>query len=109
MKPEFGLDTSLVTEHNNKSKQLLNKNTQPPQERISKRHRLSNWQRKEFIYLEEKIMKLELKKSELEAEIEKYTGINYSQIQIKYEQLEVIKHEIDIATERWLELAEINN
>lgn len=100
---------SKVTEHNNKSKQLLNKNTQPPQERISKRHRLSNWQRKEFIYLEEKIMKLELKKSELEAEIEKYAGINYSQIQIKYEQLEVIKHEIDIATERWLELAEINN
>ena len=79
------------------------------QEEISKRHRLSNWQRKEFISLEDKIMQLELKKSEVEAEIERSTDINYSQIQIKYDQLEVIKHEIDVATERWLELAEINN
>ncbi|CCH65870.1 hypothetical protein RINTHM_14130 [Richelia intracellularis HM01] len=54
-------------------------------------------------------MQLELKKSEVEAEIERSTDINYSQIQIKYEQLEVIKHEIDVSTERWLELAEINN
>ncbi|CCH67606.1 COG0488: ATPase components of ABC transporters with duplicated ATPase domains [Richelia intracellularis HH01] len=101
---------SKVTENNNnKSKKILNNNTQTPQEEISKRHRLSNWQRKEFISLEDKIMQLELKKSEVEAEIERSTDINYSQIQIKYDQLEVIKHEIDVATERWLELAEINN
>jgi ATP-binding cassette subfamily F protein uup len=34
---------------------------------------------------------------------------NYSQVQKLYEQLEKLKQDIDIATERWLELAEIES
>jgi ATP-binding cassette subfamily F protein uup len=73
-----------------------------------KRRRLSNWERREFEELEGKISQLETDKSEVEKTLANMAG-NYSQVQKLYEQLEKLKQDIDIATERWLELAEIES
>ncbi|PPJ63462.1 ABC-F family ATP-binding cassette domain-containing protein [Cuspidothrix issatschenkoi] len=73
-----------------------------------KRRRLSNWERREFEDLEGKIAQLETEKTEVEKTLANMAG-NYSQVQKLYEQLEKLKQDIDIATERWLELAEMES
>jgi ATP-binding cassette subfamily F protein uup len=73
-----------------------------------KRRRLSNWERREFEELEGKIAQLETDKTEVEKTLGNMAG-NYSQAQKLYEQLEKLKQDIDIATERWLELAEMES
>ena len=73
-----------------------------------KRRRLSNWERREFEELEGKIAQLETDKTEVEKTLANMAG-NYSQVQKLYEQLEKLKQDIDIATERWLELAEMES
>ncbi|MFM7406393.1 MAG: ABC-F family ATP-binding cassette domain-containing protein [Cuspidothrix sp.] len=73
-----------------------------------KRRRLSNWERREFEELEDKIAKLETNKTEVEKTLANMAG-NYSQVQKLCEQLEKLKQDIDIATERWLELAEMES
>ncbi len=74
-----------------------------------KKHRLSNWERKEFEQLEEKISHLENQKAEVEREMTNVSPGNYTQVQQMYEQVEILKEEIDKATERWMELAEIDS
>ncbi|MBD2498783.1 ABC-F family ATP-binding cassette domain-containing protein [Nostoc sp. FACHB-280] len=74
-----------------------------------KRRRLSNWERREFEQLEAKISQLEAEKSEAETAMNQVVPGNYSQVQKLYEQVENLKQAIDIATERWLELAEIES
>ncbi|AFY40733.1 ABC-F family ATP-binding cassette domain-containing protein [Nostoc sp. PCC 7107] len=74
-----------------------------------KRRRLSNWQKREFEQLEAKISQLEAEKAEAETAMNKVSPGNYSQVQKLYDQVETLKKAIDIATERWLELAEIES
>lgn len=74
-----------------------------------KKHRLSNWERKEFEQLEAKISQLENQKAEVEREMTNVPPGNYTQVQQLYEQVEALKEEIDKATERWMELAEIDS
>lgn len=74
-----------------------------------KRRGLSNWQKREFEELEGKIAQLEAKKVETEKTLGNVSPGNYSQVQKLYEQVEEIKQAIDVATERWLELAEIDS
>ena len=73
-----------------------------------KRRRLSNWERREFEELEGKIAKLEADKTTLERKLATVAG-NYSQVQKLYEEVETLKKNIDVATERWLELAEMDS
>ncbi|MFN4845219.1 MAG: ABC-F family ATP-binding cassette domain-containing protein [Dolichospermum sp.] len=73
-----------------------------------KRRRLSNWERREFAELEGKIAKLEAEKTALEKKLATMAG-NYSEVQKLYEQVETLKKNIDVATERWLELAEMES
>ncbi len=79
-----------------------------PVAETKKRRRLSNWERREFEELEGKIAQLETDKTEVEKTLANMAG-NYSQVQKLYEQLEKLKQDIDIATERWLELAEMES
>lgn len=72
-----------------------------------KRRRLSNWEKREFDELEGKIAKLESEKSEAEKALVNVSPGNYTQVQKLYEQVENLKQSIDVATERWLELAEM--
>ncbi|BAY64836.1 ABC transporter-like protein [Calothrix brevissima NIES-22] len=74
-----------------------------------KRRRMSNWERKEFAQLEGKIAQLEDEKSEAEKALLNVSPGNYSQVQKLYEQVEALKQAIDKATERWLELAEMDS
>ncbi len=70
--------------------------------------RLSNWERREFEELEGKIAKLEVDKTAVEKKLATVAG-NYSQVQKLYEEVETLKKNIDVATERWLELAEMES
>ncbi|BAY18411.1 ABC transporter-like protein [Anabaenopsis circularis NIES-21] len=83
--------------------------TQPKDSESKKRRRLSNWQKREFEQLEAKISQLEAEKAEAETAMNKVSPGNYSQVQKLYEQVETLKKAIDTATERWLELAEIES
>lgn len=86
---------------------IVEKVTSPVIE-TKKRRRLSNWERREFTELEGKIAKLEAEKTALEKKLATMAG-NYSEVQKLYEQVETLKKNIDVATERWLELAEMES
>ncbi len=94
-----------------KTKKAESETTQPKTQKVEKKkkHRLSNWERKEFEQLEEKISQLENQKAEVEREMTSVPPGNYTQVQQLYEKVEALKEEIDRATERWMELAEIDS
>ncbi|MHC5823154.1 MAG: ABC transporter C-terminal domain-containing protein, partial [Nostoc sp.] len=75
----------------------------------TKRRRLSNWEKKEFQQLEGKIAQLEAEKAETEKTLANVSAGNYSQVQKLYNHVEKLKEAIDVATERWLELAEMES
>ncbi|MCX7592332.1 MAG: ABC-F family ATP-binding cassette domain-containing protein [Fischerella sp.] len=81
--------------------------TQPKQ--TTNKKRLSTWERREFEQLEDRIAKLEAEKAETEKAMVNVPAENYTQVQKLYEQVEKLKQAIDMATERWLELAEIES
>ncbi len=81
--------------------------TKVTKEDNKKKRRLSNWERKEFEQLEGKIAQLEEEKVEAEMGLTKAAG-DYSKVQELYEKVEKLKKDIDKATERWMELAEID-
>ncbi|MGB3759278.1 MAG: ABC-F family ATP-binding cassette domain-containing protein [Rivularia sp. (in: cyanobacteria)] len=72
-----------------------------------KKRRLSNWERKEFEQLEGKIAQLEDEKTETEMALTKGAG-DYSKVQELFDKVEKLKLEIEKSTERWMELAEID-
>ncbi|AFZ58882.1 ABC-F family ATP-binding cassette domain-containing protein [Anabaena cylindrica FACHB-243] len=80
-----------------------------PEIETKKRRRLSNWETKEFAQLEGKIAKLEDEKTAAEKALVTVSPGNYTQVQKLYEQVETLKKAIDVATERWLELAEMDS
>ncbi|PMB26051.1 ATP-binding cassette domain-containing protein [Fischerella thermalis] len=86
--------------------------TQPAESQAkeaAKKKRLSTWERREFEQLEDKIAQLEAEKAEAEKAMANVPAGNYTQVQKLYEQVEALKQAIDQATERWLELAEIES
>jgi ATP-binding cassette subfamily F protein uup len=86
------------------------KTTSPSQAtETKKQRRLSNWEKREFEQLEGKIAKLESEKTEVEKALVNVSAGNYTQVQKLYEQVETLKQAIDVATERWLELAEMDS
>ncbi|NET00581.1 MAG: ABC-F family ATP-binding cassette domain-containing protein [Sphaerospermopsis sp. SIO1G1] len=97
----------------NKTKEKPKTNTEEKsissQPEPKKRRRLSNWEQREFAELEDKIAQLEVDKAAVEKELLNVPPGNYTQVQKLYEQVEAINQAVDIATERWLELAEIDS
>ncbi|BAY21937.1 ABC transporter-related protein [Calothrix sp. NIES-2100] len=83
--------------------------SQPKDSETKQRRRLSNWEKKEFEQLEGKIAQLEAEKAEAEKALLNVPSGNYSQVQKLYDQVEALKQAIDTATERWLELAEMES
>jgi ATP-binding cassette subfamily F protein uup len=76
---------------------------------LKKRRRLSNWEKREFEQLEGKITQLEADKIAAQAALANISGGNFSQVQELYAKVEELTQAIDVATERWLELAEIES
>ncbi|MEB3278534.1 MAG: ABC-F family ATP-binding cassette domain-containing protein [Lyngbya sp.] len=71
--------------------------------------KLSSKEKKEYQALEKKIAKLEAEKEKLEAELYNAPPGKVSQVQELHQKVEQLTLEIDEATERWLELAEIDS
>jgi ABC transport system ATP-binding/permease protein len=96
-----GKETSvskLVTS-NSKSKQVANNN---------RSRRLSNYERREYEQLESKIAEMEIQKEELADSLVVH-GSDFTRVQELSERLSALNEAIDVATERWLELAERDN
>ena len=70
--------------------------------------RLSNYERRELAELEEKIPTLEAQKEELERLLYRQPPSDFTEVQQLSEQLAALNDDIDAATERWMELAELD-
>ncbi len=94
-----------------KSKNVETEKTtpQPKEPENKKRRRLSNWEKREFEQLEGKIAQLEAEKTAAEKALVNVSAGNYTQVQKLYDQVEALKQAIDVATERWLELADMES
>jgi len=79
-----------------------------PKNTDNKKRRISTWEKREFEQLEGKIAKLEDEKAQVEKALKNVPSGNYSQVQKLYDQVETLKQAIDVATERWMELAEMD-
>ncbi|MEL6162079.1 MAG: ABC-F family ATP-binding cassette domain-containing protein [Cyanobacteria bacterium J06627_32] len=69
--------------------------------------KVSNKERREYASLESKIPKLEAKKAALEKLLYPTPPSDYEELQKLSEEIAAIAEEIDTATERWMELAEL--
>ena len=74
-----------------------------------KSRRISNWEKREFEQLEGKIAKLEAEKAEVEKALYNASPGSAIKVQQLYEQVETLTQAINTATERWLELAELES
>lgn len=81
--------------------------TTKPQSK-SKPKRLSNYQRRELEKLETQIPELEAQKEQLEHQIYHQPPADYTQLQGLTDELSALVEKIETATERWLELAEMD-
>jgi ATP-binding cassette subfamily F protein uup len=72
-----------------------------------KPRRLSTWEKREFEQLEGKIAQLEAEKAEVEKALYNAPSGSATKVQQLYEQVEALTQAIDAATERWMELAEL--
>ncbi|MGB3509232.1 MAG: ABC-F family ATP-binding cassette domain-containing protein [Microcoleaceae cyanobacterium] len=91
------------------------KESQPKQqksERVSRdksgQRKLSSKEKREYDSLEKKIAKLESEKAQTESELYSVSPGKVNVVQELHEKVENLAKEIDNATERWLELAEID-
>lgn len=75
----------------------------------NRQRKLSSKERREYEQLEQKIAKMELEKSELEKALYNAPPGAVSEVQKMHAQLQELTHAIETATERWMELAEIDS
>ncbi|WP_066381274.1 MULTISPECIES: ABC-F family ATP-binding cassette domain-containing protein [unclassified Anabaena] len=97
------------TKEKTKNSQELKVTAQTKNVEPKKRRRLSNWETREFEQLEGKIAQLEAEKAAAETALANVAPGNYTQVQQLYDQVQTLTQAIDAATERWLELAEIDS
>ncbi|KJH71779.1 ABC-F family ATP-binding cassette domain-containing protein [Aliterella atlantica] len=81
---------------------------QPPNN-SDKPRKMSSKEKREFETLETKIAQLEVEKAEVEKALYSAPPGAVTQVRELYEKVENITQQIDTATERWLELAEIES
>ena len=73
------------------------------------RRKLSSKEKQEYQNLEKKIAQLETEKAEAENELYNAPPAKVSEVQKLHKKVENLGEEIDLTTERWLELAEIDS
>jgi len=106
---EEKLQETANTKENPKNVETLHATSLPKETENKKRRGLSNWEKREFEQLEGKIAQLEAEKAEAEKALVNIPSGSYTQVQKLYEQVETLKQAIDVATERWMELAEVES
>jgi ATP-binding cassette subfamily F protein uup len=82
---------------------------QPSSNNNNKKRTLSTWEKREFEKLEGKIAKLEAEKAEAEKALYNAAPGKAAQVGELYQKVETLTQAIDAATERWMELAEIES
>jgi len=98
------------TKATTKTEKKKSQSDQKPQKKSSdQKRRLSNWQRRELQDLETKIPQLEQEKADLETYLNQTPPENYSELQQLSEQIANLDQQIEEATARWLELAELES
>ncbi len=85
------------------------KQTRGQGEKSQKSRKLSNWEKQEFETLENKIAQMEAEKAQTEKALYSAAPGVVTQVKQMYEQVESLQQQIDAATERWLELADIES
>ena len=75
----------------------------------NKSRRLSTWEKREFNKLESKISQLETEKAEVEKALYNAPPTSTTKVQELYKQVETLTQAIEAATERWMELAEMDS
>ncbi|BAY37991.1 ABC transporter-like protein [Nostoc sp. NIES-2111] len=108
-KAEESQQTTANTKEKTKNSPETKVTSQTKDVEPKKRRRLSNWEKREFDQLEGKIAGLESDKAQAEQSLANVPPGNYTQVQKLYDQIEALKQAIDAATERWLELAQIES
>ncbi|QLE55358.1 ABC-F family ATP-binding cassette domain-containing protein [Nostoc sp. TCL26-01] len=108
-KAEEAGQTTANTKEKTKNPEEAKITSETKDQENKKRRRLSNWEKREFEQLEGKIAQLEDEKAQTEQALAQVSPGSYTQVQKLYEQIEALKQSIDLATERWLELAEIES
>jgi ABC transport system ATP-binding/permease protein len=94
---------NIIQEKEDKSEQIKSSISSPQRPR-----RLSNYQKKELEKLESVIIpNLEIKKEEIENKLYQNPPQDYNELHSLTEQLNSINEEIDQATNKWIELSEI--
>lgn len=83
--------------------------SEKPSSNNGKSRRISNWEKKEIKQLEAKISQLETEKAEVEKSLYNAPPGSASKVQELYQQVETLTQEIEVATERWMELAELES
>ncbi len=81
-------------------------NRQTSGKTANKSRRLSNYERREYEQLEQKIIGLETEKEQLETTLYQNPPQDFQQLQELSDKLAAMNQEIEQITERWLELAE---
>ena len=87
----------------------IQKDNLAPTDTQPKKKRISTWEKREFDQLEGKIASLEDEKAKAENAIANVPPGNYTQVEKLFDQVEALKLAIDKATERWMELAELDS
>jgi ATP-binding cassette subfamily F protein uup len=82
---------------------------QNPASNNGKSRRLSTWEKREFEKLEAKIAQLEIEKAEVEKALYTAPPGSATKVQELYKQVETLTQSIETATERWMELAEMDS
>jgi len=84
-------------------------NGKSKKQKQDKPRRLSNWERRELEELETKIPQLEAEKIELENVLYNTSSQKYSELQKLSKQVATLEKDIEDATARWLELADMES
>jgi ATP-binding cassette subfamily F protein uup len=100
--------SSSQLQDNQKTKQGQTKELPVPTNANNKVRKLSNKEKREFETIEGKIAAIEVEKAELEQALTAPPS-DFVKVQELYEKLESLNQAIETATERWLELAEIES
>jgi ATP-binding cassette subfamily F protein uup len=106
---EEASQASANAKENQKEREHLAKKSEGQSSSNGKPRKLSSWEKREFEQLESKIAQLEAEKSEAEKALYNAPPGKVTQVQQLYEQLATLTQAIDTATERWLELAELES
>ena len=91
------------------TKRQADKETRGHGDTGKKSRKLSNWEKQEFETLENKIAQMEAEKAQTEKALYSAAPGVVTQVKQMYEQVESLQQQIDAATERWLELADIES